>query len=636
MKKLLFPIFVVLFLFGFKAVTVKTIQGIVTDKSNGQPLPGVQVTIPKSKKGTVTDSKGKYIISVNDADEMLQFSFIGYKTQILKIGSKTQINLALAPDNQTLNEVVVRKVAGLRIGRAEKRIMGDASASMIQYEAAPIYSQNAVISAPTNTESYANIQENAFHNPDQTPLSTFSIDVDAASYSNVRRYLNNGGLPPKDAVRIEEMINYFDYDYPQPEGNDPVNIITEISTAPWNNKHKLVQIGLQGRKIKTEQLPASNLVFLIDVSGSMEQPNKLPLLVSSFKLLTNQLREKDKVAIVVYAGNSGVVLPSTPGNMKNTIKEALNKLSAGGSTAGGQGIELAYKIAGQHFIKGGNNRVILATDGDFNVGASSDKEMEQLIEEKRKSGVFLTVLGYGMGNTKDSKMETLADKGNGNYAYIDNITEARKVLVNEFGGTLFTIAKDVKLQVEFNPAKVQAYRLIGYENRLLQDKDFNDDRKDAGDLGSGHTVTALYEIIPVGVQSSFSPSVDPLKYQENKKKTSKNNSPEMLTVKLRYKQPDGDASKLLQKSVIDASNIFEGASNNFRFAAAVAEFGMLLRQSDFKQNASFDQVISLVKQSMGKDTEGYRSEFLKLVKSSQLLAKDLLTVEDTKDHNEKN
>lgn len=636
MKKLLFPIFVVLFLFGFKATTVKTIQGIVTDKRDGSPLPGVQVSIPKSKKGTVTDSKGKYVISVNDTDEALQFSFVGYKTQVLKIGSKTQINLALAPDNQTLNEVVVRKVAGLRIGRAEKRITGDASASMIQYEAAPIYSQKAILYTPTNTESYANIQENAFHNPDQTPLSTFSIDVDAASYSNVRRYLNNGGLPPKDAVRIEEMINYFDYDYPQPQGNDPVNIITEISTAPWNNKHKLVQIGLQGRKIKTEQLPASNLVFLIDVSGSMAQPNKLPLLVSSFKLLTNQLREKDKVAIVVYAGNSGLVLPSTTGDHKNTIKEALNKLSAGGSTAGGEGIELAYKIASQHFIKGGNNRVILATDGDFNVGASSDKDMEQLIEEKRKSGVFLTVLGYGMGNTKDSKMETLADKGNGNYAYIDNITEARKVLVNEFGGTLFTIAKDVKLQVEFNPAKVQAYRLIGYENRLLQDKDFNDDRKDAGDLGSGHTVTALYEIIPVGVQSSFSPSVDPLKYQENKKNTSKNNSPEMLTVKLRYKQPDGNSSKLLQKSVIDASNIFEGSSNNFRFAAAVAEFGMLLRQSDFKQNASFTQVISLTEQSMGKDTEGYRSEFLKLVKSSQLLAKDLLTIEDTKDRNEKN
>ena len=636
MKKLLFPIFVVLFLFGFKATTVKTIQGIVTDKSNGQPLPGVKVSIPKSKKGTFTDIRGKYIISVNDTDEMLQFSFIGYKTQTLKIGSKTQINLTLAPDNQTLNEVMVTKAAGLRIGRAEKRIAGDASASMIQYEAAPIYNQSTVIYAEPNTESYANIQENAFHNPDQTPLSTFSIDVDAASYSNVRRYLNNGGLPPKDAVRIEEMINYFDYDYPQPQGNDPVNIITEISTAPWNNKHKLVQIGLQGRKMKTEQLPASNLVFLIDVSGSMAQPNKLPLLISSFKLLTNQLREKDKVAIVVYAGNSGLVLPSTPGDQKNTIKEALNKLSAGGSTAGGQGIELAYKIASQHFIKGGNNRVILATDGDFNVGASSDKDMEQLIEEKRKSGVFLTVLGYGMGNTKDSKMETLADKGNGNYAYIDNITEARKVLVNEFGGTLFTIAKDVKLQVEFNPAKVQAYRLIGYENRLLQDKDFNDDRKDAGDLGSGHTVTALYEIIPVGVQSSFSPSIDPLKYQENKKNTSKNNSPEMLTVKLRYKQPDGDSSKLLQKSVIDASNIFEGSSNNFRFAAAVAEFGMLLRQSDFKQNASFAQVISLAEQSMGKDTEGYRSEFLKLVKSSQLLAKDLLTIEDTKDRNEKN
>ncbi|SHF62515.1 vWA domain-containing protein [Pedobacter caeni] len=632
MKKLLLPIFVVLFLFGFKATTVKTIQGIVIDKSDGLPLPGVQVSISKTKKRTTTDPQGKYTIVLNDNEQELQFSYIGYKTQTIKVGNKTLINISMEADNQTLNEVVV---TGYQI-QAKKSITSSV-ATIRSYSPTPAYGNMVVMSPPaSDTESYANIQENVFHNPDKTPLSTFSIDVDAASYSNVRRYLNNGGLPPKDAVRIEEMINYFDYDYPQPTGNDPVNIITEISTAPWNNKHKLVQIGLQGKSMKTDQLPASNLVFLIDVSGSMAQPNKLPLLVSSFKLLTNQLREKDKVAIVVYAGNSGLVLPSTPGNMKTTIKEALNKLTAGGSTAGGQGIELAYKVAGQHFIKGGNNRVILATDGDFNVGASSDKEMEQLIEEKRKSGVFLTVLGYGMGNTKDSKMETLADKGNGNYAYIDNITEARKVLVNEFGGTLFTIAKDVKLQVEFNPAKVQAYRLIGYENRLLEDKDFNDDRKDAGDLGSGHTVTALYEIIPTGVQSSFTPSVDPLKYQENKKNNSSNGSPEMLTVKLRYKEPDGNHSKLLQKSVIDASNLFEGSSNNFRFAAAVAEFGMLLRQSDFKQKSSYGHVISLVEQSMGKDKEGYRSEFLKLVKSSQLLAKDLLTIEDTKDHNEKN
>lgn len=631
MKKLLLPIFMILFLFGFKATTVKTIQGIVTDKGDGSPLSGAQVSIPKTKKKVVTDQQGSYTIVLNNNEDELQFSYVGYKTQTIKVGGKSRVNIALEADHQPLNEVVV---TGYKT--QAKRMITSSVMTIGQSSPVHAYGNSTAMFLPSNAESYANIQENTFHNPDKTPLSTFSIDVDAASYSNVRRFLNNGGLPPKDAVRIEEMINYFDYDYPQPTGNDPVNIITEISTAPWNNKHKLVQIGLQGRKMKTDQLPASNLVFLIDVSGSMDQPNKLPLLISSFKLLTNQLREKDKVAIVVYAGNSGLVLPSTSGNLKNTIKEALNKLTAGGSTAGGQGIELAYKVASQHFIKGGNNRVILATDGDFNVGASSDKEMEQLIEEKRKSGVFLTVLGYGMGNTKDSKMETLADKGNGNYAYIDNITEARKVLVNEFGGTLFTIAKDVKLQVEFNPAKVQAYRLIGYENRLLADKDFNDDHKDAGDLGSGHTVTALYEIIPIGVQSTFTPSVDPLKYQENKKNSSSNSSPEMLTVKLRYKDPNGHSSKLLQKSVIDASTIFEGSSNNFRFAAAVAEFGMLLRQSDFKQRSSFEQVINLAEQSMGKDKEGYRSEFLKLVKSSQLLAKELLSIEDTNDHNEKN
>jgi len=400
--------------------------------------------------------------------------------------------------------------------------------------------------------------------------------------------------------------------------------------------HKLVKIGLQGRKISTEKLPASNLVFLIDVSGSMAQANKLPLLVSSFKLLAEQLRSSDKVAIVVYAGNAGLVLPSTPGDQKIKIKDALDKLSAGGSTAGGQGIELAYKVASENFIKGGNNRVILATDGDFNVGASSDDDMEKLIEKKRKSGIFLTTLGYGMGNYKDSKMEVLANKGNGNYAYIDNITEARKVLVNEFGGTLFTIAKDVKLQIEFNPSKVQSYRLIGYENRMLKAKDFNDDQKDAGELGSGHTVTALYEVIPVGVKSIFSGSIDDLKYQKNDKPVISGNNKELLTVKLRYKQPDGNVSKLIEQPVIDNRIPFDKTTNNFRFSAAVAEFGMLLRQSDFRQNSNFDQVIRNAQKAMGNDNEGYRSEFVKLAKSAKLLAKDLLSLEDKTALNEKN
>lgn len=627
MKKLFTPVFIALILLGFKAPELKSIQGIVTDNYTGDPIQGVVVKTSSGKKTSITNAKGKYMIAVRDEDKSLQFSAIGYQSQTIKIKSGGVINVAMQEASQELSEVVVNAF----VPPATRNEM------MISTERPNVKRIRSVVRPRReNTESYAAITENIFRNPNQDPLSTFSIDVDAASYSNVRRYINNGALPPKDAVRIEEMINYFDYDYPQPGGNDPVNIVTEISTAPWNTRHKLVQIGLQAKTIQTDKLPASNLVFLIDVSGSMEDANKLPLLVSSFKLLTDQLRANDKVAIVVYAGNSGLVLPSTPGNMKSTIKDALNQLSAGGSTAGGEGIELAYSVAAKNFIKGGNNRVILATDGDFNVGASSDQDMQRLIEEKRKSGIFLTVLGYGMGNTKDSKMEILANKGNGNYAYIDNINEARKVLVNEFGGTLFTVAKDVKLQVEFNPAKVKAYRLIGYENRLLADKDFNDDLKDAGELGSGHTVTALYEIIPIGVESGFLSSVDPLKYQENKKIVIKNNSPEILTVKLRYKQPDGHTSKLLQKPVLDASAIFSGTSNNFRFAAAVAEFGLLLRQSDFRQNASFDQVIHLAEAAKGKDQEGYRSEFLKLVKSTRLLAKDLLTIEDTKVHNEKN
>ncbi len=470
-----------------------------------------------------------------------------------------------------------------------------------------------------NTEDYDNIVENSFLAANQNPLSTFSIDVDEAAYSNVRRFIQNGSLPPAGAVRIEEMINYFDYEYSQPVGDDPFSIITEISDCPWNNKHRLVHIGLQGKEIPMDNLPAANIVFLIDVSGSMEQPDKLPLVKASIKLLVDQLRNKDKVAIVVYAGNAGLVLPSTGGNNKQAIKEAIDELEAGGSTAGGAGIQLAYKIARDNFIGDGNNRIILATDGDFNVGVSSDDDLVRLIEKERKSGVFLSVLGFGMGNYKDNKMQQLADKGNGNHSYIDNINEARKVLVSEFGSTLFVIAKDVKIQIEFNPAKVAAYRLIGYENRILAAEDFNDDKKDAGELGSGHTVTALYEVIPAGVKDDFIKTVDPLKYQPTKTNITYGGE-EIMTIKLRHKKPQEEESKLISKSVLDKHTSLSETSDNFRFSASVASFGMLLRNSEYKQNASYSQILSLAKSAKGNDANGYRAEFIKLAESASLLS----------------
>ena len=473
-----------------------------------------------------------------------------------------------------------------------------------------------------NTEDYDNIVENKFIAATQEPLSTFSIDVDEAAYSNIRRYLQNGSLPPAGAVRIEEMINYFDYVYPKPQNNEPFTVNTEISECPWSPQHKLVHIGLQGKEIPVENLPNSNFVFLIDVSGSMDEPNKLPLVKASMNMLVDHLRENDKVAIVVYAGNAGLVLPSTKGSDRTKIKEAIDELDAGGSTAGGEGIRLAYKIAKQNFLQEGNNRVILATDGDFNVGVSSEDELVRLIEQERKGGVFLSVLGFGTGNYQDNKMQQLADKGNGNHSYIDNINEAKKVLVKEFGSTLFTIAKDVKIQIEFNPAKVQAYRLIGYENRMLAAEDFNDDTKDAGEIGSGHTVTALYEIIPVGVNDSFIKSVDPLKYQSNEKKTITNGTNEIITIKLRYKQPDGDISKLIQHAVIDNQITIANTSDNFRFSAAVAEFGLLLRNSEYKQQATYKQVISLAKSAKGKDDNGYRAEFIGMAESTISFAKN--------------
>jgi Ca-activated chloride channel family protein len=461
-----------------------------------------------------------------------------------------------------------------------------------------------------NDEAYASILENKFKHTTLAPLSTFSIDVDKAGYSNIRRMINNGETIPVDAVKIEEMINYFDYNYPQPTGKHPFAIQTDVAITPWNPETRLVRIGLQGKTIKNNDLPPSNLVFLIDVSGSMNSTNKLPLLKAAFKLLVNQLREKDKVSIVVYAGAAGVVLKPTSGANKQAIIEALDQLQAGGSTAGGAGIELAYKLALKNFRKNGNNRVILATDGDFNVGASSDSDMERLIEEKRKSGVFLSVLGFGMGNYKDSKLEILADKGNGNHAYIDTMQEAQNIFGKEFGGTLYTIAKDVKIQVEFNPAIVKGYRLIGYENRLLNDEDFIDDTKDAGELGSGHSVTALYEIIPVGIESDYLKPVDDLKYSKNIKA---GNSKELLTVKFRYKKPDGNKSI---EMVHVLNNETKKMTPDFSFAAAVSLFGMHLRKSAFTN--SYDQQLILELANVGRknDDDGYRAEFTRLVKSS--------------------
>lgn len=461
-----------------------------------------------------------------------------------------------------------------------------------------------------SNEEYTKIHENKFKSTTLSPLSTFSIDVDKASYSNVRRLINNGQHIPANAVKIEEMVNYFSYNYPQPKNSDPFSINVEQVKTPWNSDTRLVKIGLQGKTYENDALPASNLTFLIDVSGSMNSANKLPLLKSAFGLLVNQLREKDNVSIVVYAGAAGVVLEPTSGKHKDKILKALHNLSAGGSTAGGEGIELAYKLAEKNFKKSGNNRVILATDGDFNVGASSNSAMEELITEKRKSGVFLSVLGFGMGNYKDDKLELLANKGNGNHAYIDTMQEAKLIFGKEFGGTLFTIAKDVKIQVEFNPSKVKGYRLIGYENRLLEDEDFVNDAIDAGELGSGHSVTALYEVIPVGTDSKYLEAAKGLKYTKNEANT--NFTDELLTVKFRYKKPDGNTSIEMVEVALD---VIDTPSEDMKFAASVALFGMQLRDSQFYNETTSKDVIALAKAGRGADKEGYRAEFIRLVEA---------------------
>jgi len=496
------------------------------------------------------------------------------------------------------------------------------SRSEANYLALPDSQPLDLARSPFNREGYDRIRDNPFVSVTENPLSTFSIDVDTASYSNLRRFLNSGTLPPKDAVRIEEMINYFSYDYPDPEGEQPFSVHVEVAQAPWRPEHRLLMVGLKGKEMAWEQRPSSNLVFLLDVSGSMQPAHKLPLLKAALRLLIERLGENDRVALVVYAGASGLVLPSTPADQKERILAALERLEAGGSTHGSSGIQLAYETAVAHFIRGGINRVILATDGDFNVGLTDQGALTRLIEEKAQSGVFLSVLGFGVGNYQDSTLEKLADQGNGNYASIDTLQEARKVLVEEIHSTLVTIAKDVKIQIEFNPLQVAAYRLVGYENRLPSQEDFNDDTKDAGEIGAGHTVTALYEIVPVGQEAGVG-SVDALRYQRRTETTEQATTGELLTLKLRYKDPETTQSQLLEWVVRDSGREHARASEDFKFAAAVASFGMLLRESPHQGTTTLESVLELAEEGQGADAHGYRSEFLELVrKASGLIGAD--------------
>lgn len=607
-----------LFSIGQSTAAVITVRGRVSDATDGSPLIGCSVLTDGSQLGAVTDLNGKYTIQVEEGS-ILVFSYIGYENKKVK-ARKGTLNVALTPLLTTLEEIsVVTQSECLDQGVSVADVQSVRTKEK-SYEVSTkmrFIPPTVVRDMEVANEEYSASPENRFKWVKDNPLSTFSIDVDVASYGNMRRYINQGQLPPANAIRTEELINYFSYDYSRPTGKDPVKITTEAGECPWNRAHRLVRIGLKAREIAGDDLPASNLVFLIDVSGSMYGPTRLELVKSSLKLLVNNLREEDRVAIVVYAGSAGTVLPSTSGADKQKIREALDRLTAGGSTAGGAGIKLAYKIARENLIRGGNNRIILCTDGDFNVGVSSPQGLEELIVKERQSGVFLTLLGYGMGNYKDNRMQVLAEKGNGNHAYIDNIQEANKVLVKEFGGTLFTVAKDVKLQIEFNPSKVQAYRLIGYESRLLNDEDFNDDTKDAGEMGAGHRVTALYEVVPAGITFAGGGSVDPLKYQipEKPLQPAYSNSAEMLTVKLRYKEPDGDNSRKIEVSLTDSK--WKKNSSDFNFAASVALFGQLLNRSQFVGKAGYDQVIELAKAGMDRDEQGYRREFIRLVEATK-------------------
>ncbi|MGI4833441.1 MAG: YfbK domain-containing protein [Janthinobacterium lividum] len=655
MKKLLLPLLLALGPVALSAqpatprsarAATRTISGRVTD-ARGQGLPGVTVLLKGTALGTSTTATGNYQLAGVPARGRLLFSYVGYVAQELALPAPGQLlSVVLLEDHKMLSEVAVvgynsvqrRDVTGA-VATMAPPTMAPPSPQLqqVQGRAAGIYITQAakgrrlrftppaikkdeemLLARPEAGagDTYAKIEENAFRPVGKEPLSTFSLDVDNASYTNVRRFLNEGQLPPRDAVRVEEMLNYFRYQLPAPPAAapEPVRISAELSECPWALGHQLARIGIQAKHIETASLPPANLVFLVDVSGSMDEADRLPLVQAGLKLLVRQLRPQDHVALVAYAGAAGLVLPPTAGNKQGDILDAIDRLQAGGSTAGGAGLRLAYSVARQNFLKAGNNRVVLATDGDFNVGESSDAAMEQLIVQQRETGVFLTVLGVGRGNLRDSRMELLADKGNGNYAYLDNLDEARRTLVAQFGGTLFTVAKDVKLQVEFNPARVASYRLIGYENRLLANEDFNNDRKDAGELGAGHTVTALYELVPLG---SASPLVDELKYAPRNVLMPSGLAAEVLTVKLRYKEPQGSASRLLAQPLVGAATPIAQASADQQFAAAVAEFGLLLRQSEQRGTATYASATRLAQAGRGPDPDGYRAELGRLLKLAE-------------------
>ncbi len=616
---------------GIIAATV--VSGTVTDAASGAPLMGAQIHVEGLTLSALASNDGGYQLTIPASarsEIVIRAELIGYAslTKRVSLGAQSlRLDFALhssAPVESSEDRDVAAALGGV-VGADAARVSTRADVVSVAPALQQSLYRNARVrrellrryNGEFQREGYDRIYENEFVAVGANPLSTFGIDVDRASYSNVRRFIHSGQLPPADAVRIEELINYFTYDLPNPEGPDPFSVQTEVGPAPWNPMHRLVRIGIQGRRIDTEDLPPSNLVFLVDVSGSMQPANKLPLLKSALRMLVNQIRPQDRVAIVVYAGAAGLVLDPTSGEDKATILEALSRLEAGGSTAGGAGLRLAYDVARRHHMEGGNNRVILATDGDFNVGPSSDSEMIRLIEERRDEGTFLTVLGFGTGNLQDAKMEQIADHGNGNFAYIDSAQEARKVLVSEFGGTLYTIAKDVKLQVEFNPAHVQAYRLIGYENRMLAAADFNDDLKDSGDLGAGHTVTALYEIIPTGVDTRTPiRGLDELRYQRTGEPDSLRESSELLFVKLRYKDPSGSRSRLLSHAASDDDEV---PSSDFTFAASVAAFGMVLRDSKYGEAVDLATVLRWARSSVGRDREGYRGEFIRMVEEAQRL-----------------
>ena len=618
-----------------------TVVGAVTDAETGDPLVGASVRIPALGLGVTADLDGRFRIpGVPAGAHRLAVAFVGYETAEPEVAVRDgeTVTVEVALEAAEVQEVVVEsdvavrgRVAGVRTPGIRALPAPPAMApsppgfQTASAGRAMVRTGGTPYPPPADREGYAPIDEVGFKTAVDAPLSTFSIDVDRASYANARRFLTNGQLPPVDAVRVEEFVNSFDYglDGPGEHGRHPFAVHTELTEAPWALAHRLVRIGVQGRRIEAEDLPPANLVFLLDVSGSMQAPDKLPLLQRAFRLLVREMRPEDRVAIVVYAGASGLVLPPTDGTDKGRILEAIDDLRAGGSTAGAEGLRLAYATARQHFDPEATNRVILATDGDFNVGVSSDAEMQRLIEEERESGVFLSVLGFGTGNLQDSKMETLADHGNGNYAYIDSIREAERVFVREFGGTLFAIAKDVKVQVEFNPAQVAGYRLIGYENRALANEDFNDDQKDAGELGAGHTVTALYEVVPVGVEVP-SAGVDGLRYQTTPALTDAAASGEWMTVKLRYKPAVGggtfaDESVRLETRVAGAPVPFEAASEATRWAAAVAEAALLLRKSDYAPGASWDRALATARGARGSDPHGDRAEFVRLVETARAL-----------------